>query len=181
VTSGSIAIDAGAPNGQAGWWLIDPNNFDIDAIAAANIAGALSTGTSVTVSTADINVNGTIAKTAGGDANLVLQADRRVAVQQDISSTSGKLNLVLWSGRGSNLDGGVSVSGAITTNGGHFWAGGTRTLGGTSTWNGLTVGNGAATGFASGSANAFDFTGSVTTSVTCSCGRAAPVPAPRAV
>ncbi len=156
-------VNAGADRGQGGLWLIDPYNYTINAAAASAIAGdtnsGLNSGTSVTVTTTANNasygssgnsandgwilVDSNIAKTSGGDATLTLQAHAEIAINPGvtISSTSNKLNLVLWT----NYDGGslgkITHNGTLTTNGGHVWIGGSASAGASDTWNGLTVGN----------------------------------------
>ncbi len=101
-------VDAAAPNGNAGNWLLDPNNItiqtagsDTNVTASPNFAStndsaivttgsiqtALNAGTSVTVTTAsagtsaqlgDITVANAIAKTAGGTATLTLNAANNI-------------------------------------------------------------------------------------------------------
>jgi hypothetical protein len=117
-------VDASAPNGSGGEWLLDPNNITINTTADANVAGspdfittndsavvtvaslqtALNAGTSVSITTGtaggnsqngDISVASSISKTAGGDATLTLKAHRNITVNNvGISSTSGKLSIV---------------------------------------------------------------------------------------
>jgi filamentous hemagglutinin family protein len=119
------APDASAVNGDAGEWLIDPNNITIQATGPdANISGtpnhsttddsailttgtiqtALNGGTSVTVTTTtsgtnsqagDITVNDPITKSAGLDATLTLSAHNDININADITSTSNQLDLVL--------------------------------------------------------------------------------------
>jgi hypothetical protein len=97
-------VDAAAPRGAAGQWLLDPNNITIQStgsdtnvtaspnftstddnaiVTTSSIQAALNAGTSVTVTTAsagsntqagDITVVDAIAKTAGGNATLTLNA-----------------------------------------------------------------------------------------------------------
>ncbi|TDM08967.1 MAG: hypothetical protein C4K60_06300 [Ideonella sp. MAG2] len=177
VDTTGIVVDAGAPKGKGGLWLIDPYDYTIGSTQASSIASVLNTGTDVTVTTSlnnpsygssgsagdqgNITVNAAITKTAGGDATLTLQAASRVYVNAgaNISSSANRLNVVLWSNNsGANLYG-ISLLGSVTTNGGGFWAGGGA---GTSTWvpysgaSALTVGNGAAYGSSSGNYNAID-------------------------
>jgi len=126
--SGS-SVDASAVNGERGMWLLDPNNIEIVAgggnvnINAATpfvstndtaqlgvtlITSALNTGTDVTVTTStggtngqagDITVTAAIAKTAGTDATLTLNADNDININASITSTTGQLNLVLDAAR----------------------------------------------------------------------------------
>ena len=117
-------VDASAPKGRGGQWLLDPNNVTINATADANVAGApnytttndsavvtvasiqgaLNAGTSVTIATGtagantqagDITVSSAISKTAGGDAALTLQAANSIFINGGITSTSGELDLTL--------------------------------------------------------------------------------------
>jgi hypothetical protein len=68
---------------------------------------------------------------------------------KSISSSTGKLNLVLWSDSDAINGGSIYLKNgsSITTNGGHLWMGGGS---GTTTWNGLTVGDGYAVGTSAG-------------------------------
>ncbi len=75
----------------------------------------------------DITVNSAIAKTAGGDATLTLRADRNIAVNQSITSTSGALGLTLSAANNaSGALGGVRVASGVTldSNGGKILIGG---------------------------------------------------------
>ncbi|PTT82871.1 hypothetical protein DBR42_16440, partial [Pelomonas sp. HMWF004] len=139
---------------------------------ASTISSALNSGTSVTVDTTsspsggitgvsgdgDIIVNSAISKTSGGDATLTLRAHQNVNLTAGISSTQGRLNLVLWANQDASAGGSVWLQNApINTNGGHFWMGGSATNGGSATWNGLTVGN----GYSSSNITSFSDTGSI--------------------
>lgn len=127
---------------QAATWLIDPDNIDItgDAtpatvgyskIKASDIAAALNSGTSVTISTTsgvspnslpytasnpngegNIVVNEAIAKTTGGDASLTLTADNGLTVNRAITSSSGTLNINLTANGRTN---GTAVASMTTT------------------------------------------------------------------
>lgn len=138
-TAPGLVVNAGAANGAGGQWLVDPYDYTINAAAAANIAGALNTGTSVTISTqsgnasygslaggnGDISVTSAIAKTAGGDAALTLRADRNITVSGDITSTSGKLNLTLSAANAAGATtGGIDVNANLKSNGGNILIGG---------------------------------------------------------
>jgi len=178
-----ITVNAGAQSGTGGTWLIDPYAYMINTAQAAAIVGnassGLDSGTSVTVDTSvnnttygssgnsadtgQINVASAIAKTSGGNATLTLKAARDVMVSAPISSTVGKLNVVLWSDYDHTLDGGVRINANITTNGGNFWAGSSASSGGSSIWNGLTVGNGPSNGGVNANWNAFDLFGNINT------------------
>ena len=137
-------VDAGAFNGAAGTWLLDPNNITIQAtgtntnvsaspnfsstndnaiVTTGSIEAALNGGTSVTITTAaagtnaqlgDITVASAISKTAGGDASLTLNAVRDVVINAPIASTSAGNQLNV------NLNAGrdTTLNSTITTNGG---------------------------------------------------------------
>ncbi len=146
------SADASAPNGAAGEWLLDPTDVTISGgagndvsaggtfngltpIDATTINQALNGGTSVTITTTsgggdmgDITLdNATISKTGGGNATLTLKSDRSIATTgtNSISSSSGKLNLVLWSDTNNDGVGSVDLGDTtISTNGGDVVAAG---------------------------------------------------------
>jgi filamentous hemagglutinin family protein len=134
-TLSGLKVTAEAPQGVGGTWLIDPFDYTINSTAASNIVTALNAGTSVTVSTAtsnpsygavagtngDITVSSSIAKTTGGAANLTLRADRNIAVNAAITSTSGALGITLSSGNASSATvGGIDIAANLTSNGGQI-------------------------------------------------------------
>ncbi|WP_411886803.1 filamentous hemagglutinin N-terminal domain-containing protein, partial [Polaromonas sp. YR568] len=112
------SVDASAPNGAAGQWLLDPNNITIQTagpdtnvsatpnfsstndsaiVTKASIETALNGGTSVNITTAsagtngqagDITVNNAIAKTAGGAATLTLNASNNITFNAGANVTS---------------------------------------------------------------------------------------------
>ncbi len=142
-TGAGLNVNAGAASGKGGAWLIDPYDYTINATAAGNIKTALDNGTSVTVTTqsanasygsgnsntanGDITVASAITKVAGGDATLTLRADRNIAVNADISSTSGALNLTLSAANNATSSlGGVKIADGVTlnSNGGNILIGG---------------------------------------------------------
>jgi len=138
-----LQVSAAAPAGRGGEWLVDPYDYTIDLAAATTISNSLNGGTSVTVTTAsanagygstgtglgDITVASPIAKTAGGDAALVLRADHSVLVNQPITSTAGKLDITLSSANAGGNVGGVSVKANLGSNGGDILIGGALTGG----------------------------------------------------
>jgi len=137
LTFPGIRVKAGALNGKAGTWLLDPQDFTIDASNVADIENNLngvgdSLGRSLNWQLeADRNVEiaATIVKSAGGDALFKITADfiyHRELV--DIISGSGKLEVNyqardrVWIGRGyiggeSNF---ATNGGSITFNGPNF-------------------------------------------------------------
>ena len=141
-TLSGLSINAGSSSGKGGEWLIDPYDYTIGASQATTIANALNTGTGVTVSTqaangisgytapsgsGDITVSSAISKTAGGTATLTLRADRNIAVNANIGSTSGKLNITLSAANNASSDlGGVRIAASkvLNSNGGNILIGG---------------------------------------------------------
>ncbi|MFL6604683.1 MAG: autotransporter-associated beta strand repeat-containing protein [Steroidobacteraceae bacterium] len=148
-TSGKVyleavgTVDAAAPTGQAGDWLLDPYDVTLSTSASSNgsfaggvftpngnsaiasittIQASLNGGTSVTVNTAgagiqagDITVANSIAKTAGGTATLTLNATNRINFSggANLTSTTGALNIKLNAGSG-----GINNLQNVNTNGG---------------------------------------------------------------
>ncbi|MCC6141929.1 MAG: filamentous hemagglutinin N-terminal domain-containing protein, partial [Nitrospira sp.] len=166
-------VDAGAPQGSGGLWLIDPYNYTINAGAAGTIATSLGNDTSVTIDTTNntgpgagssssdpgnITVSSAITKSSGtGDATLTLQAHNDITVSAPLTATSGKMNVVLLADQDGGGAGRIDVGANISTNGGGLWMGGnylTNTNGGT-LWvpftgaGALTVGDGYAAASAS--------------------------------
>jgi hypothetical protein len=139
VNTTALQVDASAAAGHGGLWLIDPYDYTINAAAAGTIAGTLSGGTSVTVTTqsntaaygatasgsGDITVASPITKSAGGNAILTLRADRSVIVNSPITSTSGQLGITLSAANNAaSALGGVAVDANLGSNGGRILIGG---------------------------------------------------------
>lgn len=174
--------DASAVNGIGGTWLIDPTDITIvnggggaigtNQVNVGNINNVLNNGTSVILNTSTATglpgagnitlVQGAnINKTAGGEANLTLDADNDIILNGGISSTSGKLNLNLNANRDNSGAGRVEINGAISTLGGNITAKGIsngtdipgifvnspiNSAGGSITFNGTSVGTGDSAG-----------------------------------
>src|SRR5262245_12667581 len=140
-------VDAAASHGTAGQWLLDPNNVTTQTAAGdtfitgcpsctttnysailsvSTIQTALNNGTSVTVTTGsagtnlqagDITVANAIAKTAGGNATLTLNASHDITFSAgaDITSTTGALGLTLNAAGNINTLQNVSLNGGTLT------------------------------------------------------------------
>ncbi|RXJ81942.1 filamentous hemagglutinin N-terminal domain-containing protein [Arcobacter sp. F2176] len=136
---------------------------DSTILRASTIETQLNNGTNVIVETGeagtnledgDIFLTTSINKTSGADATLTLKAHRNIVFADSytslssygsISSSSNKLNVVLWSDSDGNNDGSVWIpkNSSISTNGGNVWIGGGT---GSTTLNGLTIGDSYAVG-----------------------------------
>jgi hypothetical protein len=132
-----VRVNASASKGKGGLWLIDPNDLNITDATALN--AALDLGTSIEVDTSgstqfgtvdpagngDITVNADITKTTGGDASLTLKAERNIIVNNQITSTFGKLDVTLNAHYlNDSAPGYVSIQNNIYTNGGNLVVGG---------------------------------------------------------
>ncbi|WP_339622841.1 hypothetical protein [uncultured Winogradskyella sp.] len=154
----TLTINDSGETGTSGtnWSTAGSNPVIITATGNASvntsvIEGYLNTGTSLLLEGSVINIASAIDKTAGGDATLTIRGGGtntmgfgRAMINADVQSTSGALNIVLWSDYNNHNRAGSTVSGSptINTNGGHFWVGGSTSAQGSTTWNGLTVGDG---------------------------------------
>jgi len=115
----NVHINAAAPQGAAGTWLIDPTNITIasgsctgtNCVAADTISSTLTGGSNVTIATAaagaeagDITVNAPITWNAN---KLTLSAHNNIAVNGTMTAT-GSATLAFLYGQGS-ADGGAST------------------------------------------------------------------------
>lgn len=130
-------VDASAPHGQGGVWLVDPTDITIVAqggnlgspfaptgnantINAGDIENVLNTGTSVIISTSsafngsgNIVVDAPITKTAGGNASLTLTADGSIEVNENIVSIAGQLDLIFQAGQSVRILAGIDTLGGL--------------------------------------------------------------------
>ena len=170
VDVGGASVSAAAPAGTGGTWLIDPTDSTINQTIANSYAATLNGGTSVENTAADITVSSgvSIAKTGGGDATLTLKAQSTIifGTGTSISSSSNRLNVILWADSNNDNNGGVRLEGAtnsrvaISTNGGGIWIGGSNSTASWTPYTGatvLTVGDGQAKSGGSGFAVNLDY------------------------
>ncbi|CAH2032634.1 two-partner secretion domain-containing protein [Trichlorobacter ammonificans] len=125
-----------AANGRSGIWLLDPNDFTIAPsggdMTGATLATNLNSGNIVietavmgTAGNGDIFVNDAIAKTGTADTSLTLKAERSISINAPISSSGGKLDVVLNAhAQSDTAPGSVWINKNITTNGGSLIVGG---------------------------------------------------------
>ncbi len=155
---------------QGKTWLLDPTDITIvstgiDGLSGSNISGStidttLNNGTSIILeATNNISINDNISKTSGADSTLTFKAGNNISLSsgKSITSTSNKLNLVLWANSDAN-GGGVTLNSgsSILTNGGDIWMGGGS---GSTTWNGLSVGDSYAKGTLAAATSGIDMLG----------------------
>jgi filamentous hemagglutinin family protein len=127
---GAASINASAPKGKAGTWLVDPYDLTIDGAAAGTISAALNGGTNVTETTTatgasgdgvknasgvgDINVNSAITWNNAA-ATLTLDAYRGINVNAPISGTGG---VVLKANGAAGTGGNITLASGATIGGG---------------------------------------------------------------
>lgn len=141
LTMGVLRVDAGASNGAAGQWLIDPTNSTIDAAEAANIVSGLNTTDVTYTDTGTLTVSSDIISTSGhsltlvgtgansvsGGAGVILSAVT-ISVTGDLTVTGTGFTPAQYSGAGTisksslssagvgvNLQGTVNLSAANVT------------------------------------------------------------------
>jgi filamentous hemagglutinin family protein len=132
------SITTAAALGNTGNWLIDPNDYVIAAtggnITGSALAASLAT-TNVRIQTTtqgtaggngDIIVNDSVTKTGAAATTLTLEAERHITVNNAISSTGGRLNVVMTADVAATNTGNVdfTATGSVVTNNGNFIAGG---------------------------------------------------------
>lgn len=126
-------------------------NTDLNTVLNAGTDVQITTVYNSTGQTGTIYVYEPISKTAGGDATLTFTINNTIYVQNTISSSSGKLNLVFETGRpgmiGTSYSGDIWIQADIDTNGGSFSAEDYDDGGGmvVTNSNTLTTGNGSVT------------------------------------
>ena len=154
--SGAV-VQAGAPAGQAGQWLLDPYDLTINSSATSNfntaanpwtptasggnvsnaqIEAALDGGSNVVISTGvpgtdlgNITVNAPITKSSGALAvTLELDAQNNIRINQPITSTAGVLNIILDAHQG--FSGAIILASNLGSNGGFINFGTGRTQAG---------------------------------------------------
>ena len=136
-------VNAAAPKGKAGEWLLDPVDITIQSSGDTTVAAsggtvspastttvdvtalntALSGGNTVTIATSggtdgsgDITINAAISKTAGSTGSLTLTADRNIIVNAAISASGTNVTLPLTLNAAGTISG--NASGTLNTNGG---------------------------------------------------------------
>jgi hypothetical protein len=108
----NITVDTRAADGSAGNWLLDPYNYVINATAANRIGSDLVV-TNILISTnafsgyydglgdcstcGDILLNNAITYTSSFARTLTLKADSSITIAANITSTTGPLDIILWS------------------------------------------------------------------------------------
>lgn len=129
------AADSDFTNGSASIGYNDPDattanassvNSAVTWISTDMVEKMLNAGTNVTIQAAATNgsaniiVKNDIDKTAGDDATFTLDAMRNITVNGNITSTAGKLNVVLNADSNGDQIGAVIINANINTNGGDF-------------------------------------------------------------
>jgi len=142
----NASVDASAPRGNQGTWLLESGNIIIDnnnllegeiadifdrtdkeaVVNASDISSALDNGTNVTIASRNvgntqhqITVESAIKKTDGVQNTLALNAANEILVNGQISSDAGKLNVFVSAG-GEIVFNPESPSASIFSNGGNI-------------------------------------------------------------
>ena len=128
---------------------------DVNGLVLGNANGSSTISGDLTVEAlgGDLTLSGNVTKSSGSDASAIFKATGSVLFNNGIgiTSTTGKLNTILWADSDGSGSGSIFFAGtnAVTTNGGGIWMGGGS---GTASWTPytgagtLTVGNGYAVG-----------------------------------
>lgn len=129
------AADSDFTNGSASIGYNDPDattanassvNSAVTWISTDMVEKMLNAGTNVTIQAAATNgsaniiVKNDIDKTAGDDATFTLDAMRNITINGKLTSTAGKLNVVLNADSDGDQIGAVIINANINTNGGDF-------------------------------------------------------------
>jgi filamentous hemagglutinin family protein len=102
---GAASINASAPKGKAGTWLVDPYDLTIDATAAATISTALNGGTNVTETTTATGASGDGVQNANGVGDI--------NVNSAITWSNAATTLTLDAYRGINVNAAISGAGGV--------------------------------------------------------------------
>jgi filamentous hemagglutinin family protein len=102
---GAASINASAPKGKAGTWLVDPYDLTIDATAAGTISAALNGGSNVTETTGVSGASGDGVKNASGVGDINVTAP--------ITWSNAATTLTLDAYRGINVNAAISGAGGV--------------------------------------------------------------------
>ncbi|HVI57155.1 MAG TPA: YDG domain-containing protein [Luteibacter sp.] len=105
---GAASIDASAPKGKAGTWLVDPYDLTIDATAAATMSTTLNGGTNVTETTTATGATGNGVQNAAGVGDI--------NVNSAIAWSNAASTLTLDAYRGINVNAPISGAGRVVLN-----------------------------------------------------------------
>lgn len=105
---GAASINASAPKGKAGTWLVDPYDLTIDGTAAATISTTLNGGTNVTETTTATGATGQGVQNASGVGDI--------NVNSAITWNNAAATLTLDAYRGINVNAPISGAGRVVLN-----------------------------------------------------------------